>query len=345
MCAIQRWPFSSNGLGYCTPKVLPRSGVRATQHEYERFDYLALFAERPQAASKVFRFTVAQIKDMAAEVKPHINRARADTLHGVGATRRVFREPVTNEENRVASVLEHVVNPCVRMDRARATFGGESATVSKQLRVDMANMIDALRGELPALIHANELWSALDTMGLLAGARVLVDTTDTEIQDLVDAYNSHHKLTTMKSLIFVAHDGRLLGVETGFGGAESDSTIFRESAIYQQVHPYLQRGERPFVGDSSFHHPHCWFSLTEPEIKATGSPAARAPYRVYGKEVQLYRARVEHAIGHAKARWGSLKSIPAMNHTDIVDITNMIFLTWLLEARFQRLNYERGESQ
>ena len=257
----------------------------------------------------------------------------------------VFREPVTNEENRVASVLEHVVNPCVRMDELARHLGVTSATVSKQLRVDMANMIDALRGELPALIHANELWSALDTMGLLAGARVLVDTTDTEIQDLVDAYNSHHKLTTMKSLIFVAHDGRLLGVETGFGGAESDSTIFRESAIYQQVHPYLQRGERPFVGDSSFHHPHCWFPLTEPEIKATGSPAARAPYRVYGKEVQLYRARVEHAIGHAKARWGSLKSIPAMNHTDIVDITNMIFLTWLLEARFQRLNYERGESQ
>ena len=278
------------------------------------------------------------------QVAPHINVPRPAANFSTSAqllpTERRFRQPDTDDANRVASVLEHVVAPVKRLEELAHHIGVSVPTVSLQLRADIPNMIAALRHELPALVTADVLRETIEPIGLLLGCRLIVDTTDTKIQDLVDSFNVHHKYSSVKSLIVVSPNGSLVCVEVGFGGSENDGRILENSEFYRRLHPYLKQAERILLGDGAFRKPHVWFPLNATEVRAAGSPSARHALNVYNREVQLYRARVEHAIGHAKARFGAIREIPGIMHMNLSDLINVIFLAWLLEARYQRLNFE-----
>jgi len=150
-------------------------------------------------------------------------------------------------------------------------------------------------------------------------------------------FNAHHKIPSIKSLVIVAENGALIGVAVGWGGNEADIGIFQSSELYQNIVTFLSREEKFFVGDGSFRDGHTFYPLSRAEIMAA-NVNIQPRLRVYNRELQLHRARVEHAIGHAKARWGALREIPGIYHMSFTDIIELIFASWLLEARFQRVH-------
>ena len=177
----------------------------------------------------------------------------------------------------------------------------------------------------------------LPPIGLLDDARVIVDTTDTKCKNMITNFNSHHQIFSIKSLILVAENSALLGIVVGHGGNEADVRIFRESDLYQQLIAGLAGDERFFVGDGSFTDRAVYFPVQEQHIMAA-NPNLQPALRAYNAELQLHRARVEHAIGRAKARWNALREIPSIQHQEVETLISMIFASWLIEARLERLS-------
>jgi hypothetical protein len=327
-----------------------KTGHRSDKRAYVRKCFLAEYEDNDDAAFAMFRFSVPEIRNMASDpaIKNSLEQPRpmshqaADAAAAAVEPRpaRYYRPPTTALEDRLAAVLTHTVHPETPLDELAMRLGVSSATASLQLRCDVAALLSALRDELPVLVHPAVVRQELDTMGLLVGAHLIVDTTDTAIQQMTNTFNVHHKLHTTKSLVVVAHDGTLMAVEVGYAGGESDLTIFRQSQLYQRLHAYLFAGERLFLGDGIFRHDHVYFPLSKPELAAEKDPVRHAALETYNKELQLYRARVEHAIGKAKGRFGALRSIPARSHMKLEDLINLVFLAWLLEARYARLHPE-----
>ena len=177
----------------------------------------------------------------------------------------------------------------------------------------------------------------LPPIGLLEGARIIADTTDTKCKNMTTNFNSHHQFFSIKSLVLVAENSCLLGVVVGHGGNEADVRIFRESDLYRQIVSGLADGERFFAGDGSFTDRAVYFPVQEQHIMAA-DPNLQPALRVYNAELQLHRARVEHAIGRSKTRWSALREIPSIQHQDVETLITMIFASWLLEARMERLH-------
>lgn len=305
---------------------------RAPQRVLERRDWLSTFEDFPAAALTTFRFAVADVRQLAIELGPFLRMPRPG--------KSTYRAPVVDEANRVAALLAQSANPHIRLDVLAMNLGICGGAASKMLQWDRVNVVRALRSELPAIVHPEILLEILAPLGSMPNARVLVDTTDTKIQDLIGSFNVHHMLPSVKTLVFVDRDARLLGVETGWGGAESDISIFHQSHFYQQIAPNLRIGQRLFVGDGAFRDMYTFFPLSDKiDLKhATGEEAAA--FSLYNRQLQLHRARVEHAIGQAKHHWGAIKEVPGIYHMELDDIGAMIFLSWLFEARWQRLNIE-----
>jgi hypothetical protein len=92
---------------------------------------------------------------------------------------------------------------------------------------------------------------------------------------------------------------------------------------------------RFFIGDGAFHDRLTYRPLNVDELEASGNDPALV---AYNDDFQLHRSRVEHAIQHPKSRFGALKGIDGNKHMLITDICNLIFLSWLLDARYQRIN-------
>lgn len=324
------------------------NGPRLDQRVLTRHNFLATFDQHPAACRASLRHTADEVEVLTNEVRLFINRPRpaaagshaaddfaAAILAGQQPPERRFRHPVTSDANRVASVLEHLVNPQLALETLGAHLGVSKATVSKQLRWDIVNMIEALRDELPALMHANIIRQVLEPMGPFADARVIVDSTDTRIQDLLTNFNVHHQFASLKTLLFVAEDGTILCVEVGYGGADADIRLLRESPWFTQLQQQLAAGERLLMGDGAFLHPHAYIPVNAVQLAA--HPIQRAELLVYNSALQYYRARVEHAIGRAKHHWGAIAAVPGIKHMCVDDIINMILLSFLLEARLHRL--------
>ncbi len=324
------------------------NGPRALHRVLTRHSYLASFDQHPGACRACLRHTAPEVGALTNEVRAFINRPRppepgspaADAyavaiLAGQEPPNRRFRHPATRDEDRVASVLEHLVNPLLALETLGSHLGVSKATAGKQLRWDIINMIEALRDELPVLLHANVLRQVLGPMGPFADARVIVDSTDTRIQDLVTNFNAHHQFPSIKTLLFCAEDGTILCVEVGYGGADADIRLLRESPWFTELQQQLAVGERFLMGDGAFLHPHAYIPVNAVQLAA--HPIRRAELLLYNQALQFYRARVEHAIGRAKHHWGAIAAIPGIKHMGLEEMTNMILLSFLLEARLHRL--------
>ena len=312
---------------------------RASQRVLARRDWLASFLDFPDACLTMFRFTFAEIQQMSVDLATELHTPRLPPVNAVAAH---YRALTVDDSNRIAILLAQCANPHIRLDNWAMHLGIADGTLSKMLHFDRASVIRGLRGELPAIIHPAVIVNMLKPLGSMPNARVLVDTTDTRIQDLVGAFNAHHKFPSIKPLVFVDGDSRLLGAETGWGGNESDLSIFEQSKFFAQIAPSLQPGQRLFVGDTAFRHSAIFYPLSEKIELKNVSQAQLPAFRLYNRQLQLYRARVEHAIGLAKHHWGAIKEVPGIYHMALDDIVNMIFLSWLFEARWQRLRAEHA---
>lgn len=166
---------------------------------------------------------------------------------------------------------------------------------------------------------------------------MIVDTTDTKCKNMITNFNSHHQFFSIKSLVLVAENSALLGVVVGYGGNEADVRIFRESDLYRQIIAGLAGDERFFVGDGSFTDRTVYFPVQEQRLMEA-DPNLQPALRVYNAELQLHRARVEHAIGRAKTRWLAIRELPSIQHQDVETLISLIFASWLIEARMERLN-------
>jgi hypothetical protein len=218
------------------------------------------------------------VRQLAVEVAPFLHIPRPG--------HHIYREPVTDDANRVALLLAQCANPHTRLDNLAMAVGVCAATLSNQLQWDRTNLLQALRGEFPALVHPDVLRAMLPPMGTMVGARLLVDTIDTKIQDLIGSFNVHHMQPTMKSFVVVDRDANLIGVEVGFGGAESDLRIMHSTEIYQELSSRLLPGERLFVGDGAFRDRFTFYPLSE-KIDLKGLGAALPAFKLYNRQLQL----------------------------------------------------------
>lgn len=290
-----------------------------------RISYLEQFRNYPDVCSKLFRFSFDQIVEITTESAPYLHRPR------ISSASQTYRSPDTSDQDRVALVLEHIVNPHTALDILANHVGLKKAAMSEMLRNDMTCLIDAMRHELPALIHPDFVHGVLMEIGVLPAA-LICDTTTTATQRLANSFNAHKHLFGVKSLILVDKDGCLTAVETGFAGAEADLVAFEHSDVYRQIHQWLAPNERIFLWNTAGRNEHCIYPLSRPEIHGI---AAR---KTFVADIAIRRSIVEHAIGEAKARFRSLKELPPLHHTKVEDIINIIFLCWLFEARYKRLN-------
>ncbi len=177
----------------------------------------------------------------------------------------------------------------------------------------------------------------MSPLGILVGARLLVDFTDTRVKDKISNFNGNKRIASVRSLIFTTETGALLGMHVGWGGNEPELAALESSPIFQSLVSELAEGEKFFLADGSLRNKACYFPVNRPELAAASIDDRRA-LLAYNAALQARRARVEHAIAHAKHRWGAIADIPGIMHMSFDDIVDLIFLSWLLEARVQRLH-------
>jgi hypothetical protein len=180
---------------------------------------VATFAGNDAACMTKFRFNCEHLNDIAVQVAPQFISAD-------------IREHKYSLLERIAVCIERCVNPLPALETLSKNYDIPKSTLATILRRDIPLLIEALRIEIPPIINPNLLAKCVSKIGIFASARLLVDTTFTRVQPLTNAYSVHYHCCCIKPLIVCTEDGTLLAIETGFGGGESDNTIFLQSGIF-----------------------------------------------------------------------------------------------------------------
>lgn len=196
---------------------------RSQYHTHgDRSNVMQAYLNDDTTCVKTYRFTYEQLTDIALE-----------------ATAKFV---LFDQRSHKLSHLEHVsicIERCVQPNQAEEIIAKKydisKAEVSVVLSRDIPVLIDATRLEIAPMPKPDLISMIVKRIGIFPFARLMVDTTDHSIQRLPNGYNAHHKQWTVKSLIIAAENGTIFAVETGFGGAEADNTIFLNSGIMYQV--------------------------------------------------------------------------------------------------------------
>ena len=108
----------------------------------------------------------------------------------------------------------------------------------------------------------------LPPLGTLAGARLMVDLTDTRVKDKTFNFNGHKHIASIKSLIFTTEAGALLSVKVGWSGNESELHVLESSEFLANLQSELAIGHKFFLADGSLRNPATYFPIDRPMLAA-----------------------------------------------------------------------------